>query len=64
MYQPIRGGDYTYDEYFGLIPPESKTFEFPLYITVPFVEVNGIYIEYSTNNDDDICKQLLILLVF
>lgn len=59
IYQLIRGGgDYTYDEYFGLIPPESKTFEFPLYITVPFVEVNGIYIEYSTNNNDDICKQL------
>ena len=29
----------TYDEYFGQIPPESTSFEFPLYITVPFVEV-------------------------
>ena len=58
MYQLI-GGNYTYDEYFGLIPPESKTFEFPLYITVPFVEENPdshilVYEKYN----DDIVKQL------
>lgn len=57
IYQLIRGGgDYTYDEYFGLIPPESKTFEFPLYITVPFESEDGFIIHSKYN--DDICKQL------
>lgn len=33
------GGDGIYDEFFGNIPPESTTFEFPLYITVPLVSI-------------------------
>lgn len=49
--------DYTYDEYFGLIPPESKTFEFPLYITVPLESEDNVGLHYVKNNDG-IVKQL------
>jgi hypothetical protein len=51
------GGGFTYDEYFGQIPPESKTFKFPLYITVPFTEENDISLSYD-RDADDIGKQL------
>lgn len=34
--KPSGGGGATYDDYFGEIPPESTSFGFPLYITVPF----------------------------
>lgn len=33
-----QGGEGTYDEIFGNIPPESTEFGWPLYITLPFVE--------------------------
>ena len=33
---PSGGGGGTYDEVFGNIPPESTTFGWPLYITVPY----------------------------
>ena len=47
----------TYDEYFGQIPPESKTFGFPLYITVPFKSEDD-YALYYVKNNDSIVKQL------
>ena len=42
----------TYDEYFGQIPPESTSLEFPLYITVPFVEANDVYRLYERQADN------------
>lgn len=51
------GGDGTYDEFFGNIPPESTTFEFPLYITVPFVrEESGLRVY---EKQGDIVNQLV-----
>ena len=48
----------TYDEYFGQIPPESTSFEFPLYITVPFVEINAVGQRIYERQSDDIALQL------
>lgn len=50
------GSGGTYDEFFGNIPPESTTFEFPLYITVPFVETENTFRVYQKT--DDIIGQL------
>ena len=36
-----------YDEIFGNIPPESTSFEFPLYITVPYVNTSNRYRAYN-----------------
>lgn len=46
------GGNYTYDEYFGLIPPESTSFQFPLYITVPFTETVNVFRKYHREVDN------------
>ena len=48
----------TYDEYFGQIPPESTSFEFPLYITVPFVATNTVGQRIYERQSDDIALQL------
>lgn len=55
----MSGGGGTYDEIFGDIPPESKTFKFPLYITVPFSSETSTsaFFDYEKDNDD-IVKQL------
>lgn len=45
------GGGGTYDEFFGNIPPESTTFEFPLYITVPFVSIEEYGRVYEKQGD-------------
>lgn len=45
-------GGGTYDDYFGQIPPESTSLEFPLYITVPFVETNDGYRLYERQADN------------
>ena len=38
-------GESTYDEYYGTIPPESTSFKFPLYITIPPTGANSDVIE-------------------
>ena len=45
----------NYDEIFGKIPPKSTTFEFPLYLTVPFVGMGeaGERIYERPKNDID-----------
>lgn len=45
-------GGGTYDDYFGQIPPESTSFDFPLYITVPFLEEYDVYRDYERQADD------------
>ena len=49
---PSGGGEGTYDEYFGQIPPESTEFGWPLYITVPFVYAEGNYRRYEKQPSD------------
>lgn len=51
------GGGGTYDEFFGQIPPESTSFQFPLYITVPFDEVTENS-RYYSKPWDEIIQQL------
>ena len=48
----------TYDEFFGQIPPESTSFDFPLYITVPFVESVGSNDRYYERQEDNLALQL------
>ena len=46
------GGGATYDDYFGEIPPESTSFGFPLYITVPFDRIEDGYRHYYREVDN------------
>lgn len=49
---PSGGGEGTYDEYFGQIPPESTEFGWPLYITVPLAYTEGNYRRYEKQPSD------------
>ena len=55
--KPSGGGGATYDDYFGEIPPESTSFGFPLYITVPFEGYMGDN-RYYNRTADNISLQL------
>lgn len=55
--KPSGGGGATYDDYFGEIPPESTSFGFPLYITVPFEGYVGEH-RYYQRAADNISLQL------
>lgn len=52
------GGDGTYDEIFGNIPPESTEFGWPLYINVPFAELYDGGTIYYEKEADEIVKKL------
>lgn len=39
------------DDYFGEIPPESTSFTFPLYLTIPYVGTNDGWREYYREAD-------------
>lgn len=54
---PSGGGEGTYDEHFGQIPPESTEFGWPLYITVPYSYSDGNFRIYELGAND-IGKQL------
>ena len=45
------GGGGVVDDYFGQIPPESTSFTFPLYLTIPYIETNNGYRDYYREAD-------------